>query len=187
MVETLVNFTCLFLFFSEMILLILKRSKSDKVKIRKDKSSMLILWLVISLSLFFAIDFANVYSGAERFLILECLGIFIFMLGIIIRFTAIYQLGKAFTVDVSIAGDQKIKDNGLYKKIRHPSYLGLMLEFLGISLLLNSWYSFLILNVPTFIALAYRIKVEEELLISSFGTEYENYKKRTKRILPLIY
>ena len=42
-------------------------------------------------------------------------GIAIMILGFIIRWTAIVQLGKAFTVDVSISKTHKIKDDGLYK------------------------------------------------------------------------
>jgi protein-S-isoprenylcysteine O-methyltransferase Ste14 len=34
--------------------------------------------------------------------------------------------------------------------------------------------------------MVYRIKIEEELLTGAFGIEYENYKRRTKRIIPGI-
>ena len=109
------------------------------------------------------------------------------ILGFIIRWTAIVQLGKAFTVDVSISKTHKIKDDGLYKIVRHPSYTGLIMIFCGLSLLMGSWYSILVVNIPILIALGMRIKVEEELLESAFGDEYKNYKKRTKRIIPGVY
>ena len=41
-----------------------------------------------------------------------------------------------------------------------------------------------IVNIPTFIALRFRIKIEEELLESAFG---DDYKKRSKRIIPGVY
>lgn len=184
--NNLINILSLSFLVSEIIILILKRSKSTEVKIRKDKSTMLILWIVIILAINGGIIISKIYPH-ESFPALEYSGIALMILGFIIRWTAIAQLGKAFTVDVSISKTHKIKDDGLYKIVRHPSYSGLVLIFFGFSLMLDSWYSILIVNVPTFIALGIRIKAEEELLAENFGEEYVNYKKRTKRLIPGIY
>ena len=43
-------------------------------------------------------------------------------------------LEKEFTVDVSIARNHHLKKDGLYSCVRHPSYLGLVLIVLGISI-----------------------------------------------------
>jgi len=182
----IINFTSYLFLISELVLLILKRSKSGEVKIKKDKSSLLILWMTILISLFAGIYISVIYPGGGRMLILLWTGIVIFFIGAVIRWTAIFQLRKEFTVDVSISKNHKIKDDGLYRYIRHPSYLGLLLEFLGFSLLYDNWYSLLIINIPIFVAMVYRIKIEEELLTGAFGIEYENYKRRTKRIIPGI-
>jgi protein-S-isoprenylcysteine O-methyltransferase Ste14 len=91
-----------------------------------------------------------------------------------------YSVKKGFTVDVSISQHHQLKNDGLYKNIRHPSYLGLVMQFLGLSLLFNSWLTLLIITIPVFLALANRIKIEEELLSSAFGEEYENYKSIQK-------
>jgi protein-S-isoprenylcysteine O-methyltransferase Ste14 len=172
---------------SELIILILKRSKSSEVRIRKDKSTMLLLWIVISLSITAGIYISKMYPNEKEYPTIQYSGIALIMLGFIIRWIAIAQLGKAFTVDVSISKTHQIKEDGLYKIVRHPSYLGLSMIFFGLSLLFDSWCSILVVNVPIFIALGYRIKIEEELLITTFGEQYTNYKKRTKRFLPGIY
>jgi len=185
--ELIINLSALLFFISEIILFIVKRSKAKEVKIRKDKSSMLILWIVISVSIFCGIYFGHLFPNSREFLFLVWVGLGLLFVGFAIRWAAILQLKKGFTVDVSISKHHKLKDDGLYKNIRHPSYLGLILQFLGLSLLFNSWLTLLIITIPVFLALAYRIKVEEELLCSAFGEEYENYKKRTKRILPGIF
>ena len=185
--ELLINLSALLFLLSEIILFIVKRSKTREVKIRKDKSSMLVLWLVISVSIFGGIYFGHLFPNSKEFLFLVWIGLGLLFIGFAIRWAAIVQLKKGFTVDVSIAQNHKLKDDGLYKNIRHPSYLGLIIQFLGLSLLFNSWFTMLIINIPVFLALAYRIKIEEELLCSAFGEEYENYKKRTKRILPGIF
>ncbi len=185
--ENIVNILSLLFLFSELIILFLKRSKSSDVRIKKDKSTLLLLWVVITLSIFFGISISKMYPYEGNYPFLIYTGIALCILGFIIRWAAIAQLGKAFTVDVSISKTHKVKDDGLYKLIRHPSYSGIVMIFLGLSFLFGSWYAILIVNIPTFIALSFRIKVEEELLESAFGDEYKNYKKRTKKIIPGIY
>jgi len=185
--ERIINITSLLIIVSEVFLFIIKRSKSDKVSIRKDKSSMLLLWLVITGSIFASVYLARMYPHSERFVYLQWAGVVIVFAVFAVRWTAIYQLKEAFTVDVVISKNHKVKSDGLYKQIRHPSYLGLILELSGLSLLFNSWLPLFVINIPVFLALHYRINVEEELLISAFGKEYEEYKKRTKRILTGIY
>jgi len=185
--NTIINVTSGLFFLSELILFIIKRSKSNEVKIRKDQSSSLILWIVITICVCFGIYFSTLYPRREVLIVFQWSGVFILFIGFVIRWTSIYQLKKAFTVDVSISLDHKMKQDGLYKKIRHPSYLGFLLEWLGFSLLFNSWLPLFIINIPVFFAVAYRMKIEEELLTDTFGKDYEEYKNQTKRILPGIY
>jgi protein-S-isoprenylcysteine O-methyltransferase Ste14 len=185
--QTIINISSLLFFLSEFILLVIKRSKSKEVKLKKDKFSIIIIWVIITLSISSAIYFSELYPTNMNYFITKIVGIVIFILGIAIRWTSIIQLGKAFTVDVSISHDHKIKDDGLYKKVRHPSYTGLLLAFLGFSFLFNSWYPLLIINIPIFLAIAYRMKIEEEVLIGAFGNDYNEYMNCTKRILPGIY
>src|SRR5690606_8760078 len=79
--------------------------------------------------------------------------------GIIFRLFIIRSLGKYFTVDVSIKEDHKIKKDGFYKYIRHPSYAFSLLTFLGLGLFLNNWISLIFAFVPPFLAFHHRIKI----------------------------
>jgi protein-S-isoprenylcysteine O-methyltransferase Ste14 len=71
--------------------------------------------------------------------------------------------------------------------MRHPSYTGAIVAFIGLGLSIGNWISFLVFTVPTTIGFLLRIKVEEQALIETFGNEYRSYAQRTKRLLPLIY
>lgn len=95
----------------------------------------------------------------------------------VLRFFAVFTLGKFFTVDVALRPDHKIKKNGLYKIIRHPSYTGSLLSFFGFGLSLNNWISLFIIIFLVFPSFLYRIKVEENLLLKHFGEEFLNYKQ----------
>jgi protein-S-isoprenylcysteine O-methyltransferase Ste14 len=57
----------------------------------------------------------------------------------------------------------------------------------GFSIIMSSFYSFLILVIPVFVAAVYRIRVEEMVLINEFGDSYLEYKSRTKKLVPGIY
>jgi protein-S-isoprenylcysteine O-methyltransferase Ste14 len=44
--------------------------------------------------------------------------------------------------------------------------------------------SLLVIVVPTFLVLFYRIQVEEKVLLANLGEGYASYTGRTKRLLP---
>jgi protein-S-isoprenylcysteine O-methyltransferase Ste14 len=58
---------------------------------------------------------------------------------------------------------------------------------MGFGLSLNNWLSLIIIIIPIIITMINRINIEERLLLEVFGTEYEEYKKRTRRLIPMIY
>ena len=87
---------------------------------------------------------------------------------------------------VGIQKDQKVIEKGPYKYVRHPSYTGALIIFIGLGLALQSWAGVLTLILLFIIAYGYRIYVEEKVLISELGEPYIEYKKRTKRLIPYI-
>ncbi|MGI9104647.1 MAG: methyltransferase family protein [Pyrinomonadaceae bacterium] len=114
-------------------------------------------------------------------------GISLLLVGVALRWTAILTLRKFFTSRVTLIADHRIVRRGLYRRLRHPSYTGYLLVYLGLSLALANWASLLIIMLPTLAAILYRIRVEEQMLRQTFGTEYDDYARRTKRLLPGIY
>ena len=114
-----------------------------------------------------------------------CIGLL--CVGALIRWVAIWQLGKHFTVAVEVKSDHELQQNGLYKWARHPSYSGLMLEFIGLSFYFGSWATHLVIILPITLALVYRIHVEERELLGGFGKDYEEYSARTARLIPGIW
>lgn len=173
---------------SEIILLLVKRSKKGGVKTQSDKRSLILLWIVITGSMTIGGIFAE--NGVWRFphaITVMNIGVGVAIIGFIIRWIAILQLGKMFTVDVAIVDSHTLKTTGLYKIVRHPSYSGLMLIICSIALCQGSVLSCIIIIIPTFLALNYRIAVEEKALLTEFGDQYERYKKTTARLIPGIY
>ena len=75
---------------------------------------------------------------------------------------------------------------GVYRVIRHPSYLGLLITSLGWGLAFRSGIGLLLaaLLVPPLLV---RIRAEDRLLRAQFGAEHEAYCARTSRLIPGLY
>lgn len=174
----------LLFFVTELSLLLFRRSKQSTVKNKRDRRSLLILWVVIasclSLGPWAAAYQVWIFNGIT-------IGVIIYTVGFIIRWTAIYQLGRMFTVDVTITDQHVLKTSGLYKLVRHPSYLGLLLIIAGLGVCLNSALSLIIMFAPAFIAISYRISIEEKALTDEFGEQYAIYQSKVKKLIPGIY
>jgi len=77
----------------------------------------------------------------------------------------------------SFLATTELVDNGIYRIIRHPQYLGFMFLSFGMALYFQLYLT-IALSLLTIVMLILGIKEEEKLLIDQFGEEYENYKKR---------
>jgi len=172
---------------SELLLMLVKHSKTKTAKTRKDRGSMLLLWVMITLGFTGGFFLSKHNSWNSINTLIAGIGLLLVLAGIIIRWIAIIQLGKSFTVDVAITEVARLKTDGLYKRVRHPSYIGLLLIIIGFSATMNSLYSFLVLVVPVFLAIAYRINIEESVLTREFGESYFRYMSKTKKLIPGVY
>jgi protein-S-isoprenylcysteine O-methyltransferase Ste14 len=172
---------------SEILLIRLIRSGSAD-KRDQDKGSLIFIWILITL----AICSGVIVSKLIRIpicaqLLIPYIGLCIVVTGMLLRFYSIRTLGKLFTVDVTIREKHEIKKDGLYKIIRHPSYSGSLLSFVGFGISLNNWLSLIAILILILTAFLYRIKIEEKALIDHFGNDYLDYMKKTYRLIPWIY
>ncbi len=114
-------------------------------------------------------------------------GICLMLLGIAVRWYSASVLGKYFTFDVAIESGQPLIEVGPYRYVRHPSYTGALLTLLGFGLALGNWAGLAAGLLSLGSAYAYRIPVEEAALASALGDVYEQYRKRTRRLVPFLF
>lgn len=114
------------------------------------------------------------------------LGIALYVVGGALRLWPVFVLGHRFSGLVAIQPEHKLVTEGIYGVIRHPSYLGLLVNSLGWGLAFRSGVGVLLAMVllPLLVA---RIRAEEALLRAHFGDEYEAYRGRTSRFIPGVY
>jgi protein-S-isoprenylcysteine O-methyltransferase Ste14 len=172
----------------EVLIAVITTTRSGKGVVQ-DRGTQIILWVVIVAS--FWIDgwmhgFLGVdMPGSHSWLLPLAMGILI--LGLTVRAVAVFNLGKAFSANVAISAGQRLQRSGLYRLVRHPSYFGLELIFLGLALHSRRWACLAVVLIPPTLALLYRIHVEEAALRLAFGSEYEEYSRKTKRLIPGVY
>ncbi len=113
-------------------------------------------------------------------------GVALFAAGGTLRLWPVFVLGNRFSGLVAIQEEHTLVTNGIYSKIRNPSYLGLLVGTLGWSLAFRSWAGVILtaLMIPPLVA---RMASEERLLHDHFGVDYDAYRVRTARLVPGIY
>jgi protein-S-isoprenylcysteine O-methyltransferase Ste14 len=99
---------------------------------------------------------------------------------------AVITLKNQFSVDVTIQENHQLITTGPYSYIRHPRYLGLILFLSGTSLVFRSWMA-LIFAVASVLVLIWRIRDEENLMRQEFTDTWEEYTKRSWRLIPYVY
>jgi protein-S-isoprenylcysteine O-methyltransferase len=171
---------------SEVGLGLLKRSRDDSVD--ADDSTLRTLWITIVLAVTVGIVTSlRVPAAAIGGRTLVWVGGALFLSGLMLRWYSIVYLGRFFTVNVAIHSGHEIIDTGPYTHVRHPSYAGALLAFLGLALCMANWLSLLLVVVPIFWAFTLRMNIEETALSNALGAPYINYMRRTKRLAPSIY
>jgi protein-S-isoprenylcysteine O-methyltransferase Ste14 len=107
--------------------------------------------------------------------------------GTVVRVSSVLTLGRYFNREVEVRADHRVVSTGLYGWVRHPSYTGALLVFLGFSLGQANWLS-LVAGIA-FPAAGYiwRMKSEEAVLIGALGDDYRSYAATRKRLVPGLY
>jgi len=173
---------------SEIYIAVATRTRQSAGLVR-DRGSMLILWAAIVGSIT-AAEFARnltSFTMFPGFHALRLIAIPLMVAGLVVRWAAIFSLGKAFSANVAIRDTQSLYRSGLYSVVRHPSYSGMLLIFLAIAIADRNWLSAAAVLIFPSGALLYRIHVEEAALYDAFGAQYAEYCKTTKRLIPGIY
>ena len=115
------------------------------------------------------------------------LGLIITVMGGFVRVATVFELGHRFSIFVALQSDHRLKTDGFYRFVRHPSYFGALLAMAGWALVFRSSIG-LLLTLAMFVPIIARIRAEEDFLVREFGEQYRAYQQRTQwRLFPFIY
>jgi protein-S-isoprenylcysteine O-methyltransferase Ste14 len=115
------------------------------------------------------------------------LGAAVLACGLALRGWAVHTLGRFFKFTVVVQPGHRVVDTGPYRRIRHPSYTGLLMVELGLGIALGTWLSIPATLLPPLLGFGLRISREERVLARELGDPYRAYMRRTDRLIPGVW
>ncbi len=113
--------------------------------------------------------------------------IIILGLGVLLRYWAIKTLGNKFSRGIDTLKNQDLVKTGPYRKLRHPLYLALFFQTLGVSLFIGNIIGIIFTIIIMIYILKKRMELEENHMENIIGNRYLKWKKNRYRFFPFIY
>src|SRR6202171_4177905 len=142
------------------------------------------VWTSVAIGFWVAFLVPNVAITTGR-TTLFIIGLVLMLAGMALRWYSVRVLGISFTCEVSTRPGQAVVQTGPYRWVRHPSYTGGLVTVLGVLLCCCNLASLAALIV-VIAGYAYRIRIEESALANELGQPYQDYMRRTKRLIPFL-
>jgi protein-S-isoprenylcysteine O-methyltransferase Ste14 len=106
--------------------------------------------------------------------------------GTVLAWTAVKHLGKQFRFRAGLYVDHELVRTGPYAIVRHPIYASILAILLSTLLLLTPWV-WIAVSLALFVAgTEIRVHVEDNLLASRFGKDFEDYRRRVRAYVPFV-
>jgi protein-S-isoprenylcysteine O-methyltransferase Ste14 len=114
-------------------------------------------------------------------------GILFLSLGLWLFYRSHMDLGTNWSITLEVRDKHQLVTRGVYRSIRHPMYLGLLIYSLGQGLVLPNWLVGPSYGVAMVLIFAFRMVPEERMLLEEFGKDYKAYKAKSKRLIPGVW
>ena len=114
-------------------------------------------------------------------------GIFCLTLGLWFLYLAHAHLGANWSITLELREKHRLVTHGIYRQVRHPMYMALLLYSSGQSLVLPNWVAGPSYGVAVALLFALRVGPEERMMLEELGKDYEAYMARTKRLVPGVW
>jgi protein-S-isoprenylcysteine O-methyltransferase Ste14 len=114
-------------------------------------------------------------------------GIFLSVISTVLLYLAHRTLNNNWSLSLQIRNNQTLVTSGIYKYIRHPMYLSILVWCLSLVFLLHNYLACL-LPLILFVALIIsRLPKEEKMMMEKFNGLYAEHKRKSFRLIPFIY
>jgi len=114
------------------------------------------------------------------------LAIVFFVLADVLAWTATRVLGKQWRVDAGLSAEHELVTQGPYRLVRHPIYTSVLSVLWGTGFILLPLPLILLATVPAVIGTEIRVRIEDGLLASRFGKQFDDYRHRVAAYIPLV-
>jgi protein-S-isoprenylcysteine O-methyltransferase Ste14 len=111
-------------------------------------------------------------------------GVLCFVWGLWLFYRSHADLGTNWSITLEVREQHRLVTHGVYRRVRHPMYVALLVYAVGQALVLPNWVAGPSYLVAFAILFACRVGAEERMMLEQFGGEYATYMSHTKRLVP---
>ena len=109
-----------------------------------------------------------------------------FTVACVVSWTAARALGRQFQFDAAVDTTHELVQAGPYRLVRHPIYASMLCVLLATGILISPLYLLVAATAVFLTGTEIRMRVEDKLLASHFGTQFRNYRQSVPRLVPFL-
>jgi len=146
-----------------------------------------LLFILFAIVIVIIDDYSKLHLHPNVFIGVQCLGIFIVLLGHMIRFSIV---GSSFAHTSGRNRHEQVahqlNTKGWYSMVRHPLYFANFLIWFGITLYLFNPWLLLVMCLCYWLYYERIMYIEESFLIKQFGDEYLTWSRKVPAFFPSV-
>ena len=123
----------------------------------------------------------------EPHFVFNAVGVVLMAAGVVLRVVAMRTLGKFFTRTLRMREEQHVVSTGIYRRVRHPGYLGEIVLWIGSGLATSNVIPLVLISGAILTAYLRRIAAEERMMAAQLGEEYLAYTARSWKLVPFVF
>jgi len=109
------------------------------------------------------------------------------VLGLWLFYRSHADLGTNWSITLEVREKHQLVTHGVYRWVRHPMYLALLIYAAGQALVVPNWLVGPSYGVAMLLLVALRLPAEERMMLEAFPKDYEAYRATTKRLVPGVW
>jgi protein-S-isoprenylcysteine O-methyltransferase Ste14 len=168
-----------------------KRSRTIRVvKSRKGRLEIVLLtiaWVAFFLSLIWIATPLFAFADYALDPIPFAIGVVCLVVGLWLFHRSHVDLGPNWSITLEVREQHQLVTRGVYRWVRHPMYLSLLIFSAGQVLVIPNWLVGPSYGVAMLLLILLRLGPEERMMLEEFGKDYETYMATTKRLVPGIW
>lgn len=160
---------------------------SQSFKSARDRTSLAMVTLAFLAQIVWAVIPRPMFADYRNHPPVFWTGVALFVVSMALLYRAHEDLGTNWSNALELREQHQLITHGIYRRVRHPVYSGMLLWASAIALMLHNW-----LIGPAYLAafallVVLRVGPEERMMHERFGTEYDAYRARTARLIPRLW
>jgi protein-S-isoprenylcysteine O-methyltransferase Ste14 len=142
-----------------------------------------IAWLAFFLPLFWVATPVFAFADYPLYPISLIAGTLCLALGLWLFHRSHRDLGTNWSITLAVREKHQLVTHGIYRWVRHPMYLALLVYSVGQALVIPNWLVGPSYGVAMLLIFDLRVGPEERMMLEEFGKDYQAYMEKTRRLI----